>query len=216
LTIITNNNSRDNKKNPIPLTAQTTTTISTIKNNNNYTIYSFFRIATFHKRADSSYICLMLDTRGLAESYKGPGYHLPHVKIDMPTGIHSYPAIFSYPTVSRCDDNENILITGSWLDGMENSGIFKTMKRQWSILITGSWLDGMENSRIFKTMKRQWSILITGSWLDGMKWDFQINEKTMKHSDHSIMTGWHGDFQINEKAGWYYFYAKCYTQNPFQ
>jgi hypothetical protein len=27
------------------------------------------------------------------------------------------------------------------------------MKRQWNILITGSWLDGMENSGIFKTMK---------------------------------------------------------------
>jgi hypothetical protein len=63
----------------------------------------------------------------------------------------------------------NTLITGSWLDGMENSEIFKTMKRQWNILITGSWLDGMENSEIFKTMKRQWNILIIGSWLDGMR-----------------------------------------------
>jgi hypothetical protein len=64
---------------------------------------------------------------------------------------------------------EHILITGSWLDGMENSEIFITMKRQWNILITGSWLDGMENSEIFITMKRQWNILITGSWLDGME-----------------------------------------------
>jgi hypothetical protein len=48
---------------------------------------------------------------------------------------------------------------------MENSGIFKTMKRQWNILITGPWLDDMENSWIFKTMKRQWNILITGSWV---------------------------------------------------
>jgi hypothetical protein len=60
----------------------------------------------------------------------------------------------------------------------------KTMEH---ILITGSWLDGMENSGIFKTMKRQWNILITGSWLDGIygeQWDFQNNEKTMEHSDH--------------------------------
>jgi hypothetical protein len=47
----------------------------------------------------------------------------------------------------------NILITGSRLDGMKNSGIFKTMKGQWNILITGSRLDGMKNSGIFKTMK---------------------------------------------------------------
>jgi hypothetical protein len=64
----------------------------------------------------------------------------------------------------------NILITGSWLDDMENSEIFKIMKRQWNILITGSRLDGMKNSEIFKTMKRI--------------------QKTMEHSDHWIMTGW--------------------------
>jgi hypothetical protein len=40
---------------------------------------------------------------------------------------------------------------------MENSEIFKTMKRQWNILINGSYLDGIENSGIFKTMKRQWN-----------------------------------------------------------
>jgi NifB/MoaA-like Fe-S oxidoreductase len=45
---------------------------------------------------------------------------------------------------------------------MENSEIFKTMKRQWNFLITGSPLDDMENSEIFKTMKTQWNIMITG------------------------------------------------------
>ena len=60
----------------------------------------FFRIASFQRRCDASYICLTLDTRGLGDSYKGPGYHLPHVKVDPPTGVHSYPAIFSYPSVS--------------------------------------------------------------------------------------------------------------------
>jgi hypothetical protein len=34
------------------------------------------------------------------------------------------------------------------------------------------------------------------------QWDFQNNEKIMEHSDHWIVTGWHGghwDFQNNEK-----------------
>jgi hypothetical protein len=47
-------------------------------------------------------------------------------------------------------------------------------------------------------------ILIIGScpgW-HGKQWYFQNNEKTIKHSDHWIMTGWHGeqwDFQNNER-----------------
>jgi hypothetical protein len=49
----------------------------------------------------------------------------------------------------------------------------------------------MENSEIFKTMKRQWNILITGWHRE--QWDLQNNEKTMEHSDHWIMTGWHGE-----------------------
>jgi hypothetical protein len=36
---------------------------------------------------------------------------------------------------------------------MENSGIFTTMERQWNILITGSWLDDMENSGFLKQQK---------------------------------------------------------------
>jgi hypothetical protein len=55
----------------------------------------------------------------------------------------------------------------------------------------------MENSGIFETMKIQrnnenttkhsnhW--IMTG-W-HGEQWDFQNNEKTMEHSDHWIMTG---------------------------
>jgi hypothetical protein len=53
---------------------------------------------------------------------------------------------------------------------MGNSEIFKTMKRQCNILITVSGLDGMENSEISKN-----------------------NEKATEHSDHWIMTGWHGE-----------------------
>jgi hypothetical protein len=47
----------------------------------------------------------------------------------------------------------------------------------------------MQNSEIFKTMKRQWNILITGSWTGwhAEQWDFQKNEKTMEHSDHWIV-----------------------------
>ena len=51
----------------------------------------------------------------------------------------------------------------------------------------------MENSEIFKTMKRQWNILITvivTGW-HGEQWDFKNNEKTMEHSDHWIMSGWY-------------------------
>jgi hypothetical protein len=41
----------------------------------------------------------------------------------------------------------------------------------------------MENSGIFKTMKRQWNILIMTRW-HGEQWNSQNNEKTMEHSDH--------------------------------
>ena len=62
----------------------------------------------------------------------------------------------------------------------------------------------MENSGIFKTMKRQWNILITEimtGWHEE-QWNFRT-EKTVEHSDHWIMSGWHGeqwDFQNNEKT----------------
>ena len=38
---------------------------------------------------------------------------------------------------------------------------------------------------------------------NGEQWDFQNNEKTMKHSGYWFVTGWHGeqwDFQNNEKT----------------
>jgi hypothetical protein len=47
----------------------------------------------------------------------------------------------------------------------------------------------MQNSEIFKTMKRQWNILITRSctgW-HAEQWGFQMNDKTMEHSDHWIV-----------------------------
>jgi hypothetical protein len=52
-----------------------------------------------------------------------------------------------------------------------------------------------------KTMEHSDHWIVTG-W-HGKQWDFQNNEKTMEHSDHWIVTGWHGeqcDFQNNEKT----------------
>jgi hypothetical protein len=95
----------------------------------------------------------------------------------------------------------NILNTGSWLDGTENSEILKTMKRQWNISITESWLDGTENSEIFKTVKRQWNILITGSWLDGTE-NSEIF-KTMKRQWNILITG---SWCNNDKV--YYIFVK--------
>jgi hypothetical protein len=51
----------------------------------------------------------------------------------------------------------------------------------------------MENSRIFKTMKRQWNIQIIGSRLDGMENNGIFKTKDNGNSDHWIMTGWHGE-----------------------
>jgi hypothetical protein len=88
---------------------------------------------------------------------------------------------------------------------MENNGIFKTMKRQWNILITGSWLDGMENSEIFKTMKRQWNILITGSWLDGtiayVLWPKTKNITMYWHLDISLLANLDCTFEAGT-CGW--------------
>ena len=45
------------------------------------------------------------------------------------------------------------MITGSRQNDIQNSEIFKTIKRQWNIMITGSRLDEMQNSEIFNIMK---------------------------------------------------------------
>jgi hypothetical protein len=44
---------------------------------------------------------------------------------------------------------------------------------------------------IEKTMEHSDHWIMTG-W-HGEQWDFQNNEKTMEHSDRWIMTGWHGE-----------------------
>jgi hypothetical protein len=69
---------------------------------------------------------------------------------------------------------------------------FKTMKRWWNILIIGSWLDGIENCGISKQWKDDgtfWSL--DHDWMARGTVGFQNNEKIMEHSDHWIMTGWH-------------------------
>jgi hypothetical protein len=74
---------------------------------------------------------------------------------------------------------------------MEDSGIFKTMKRQWNIAIIGSRLDGMENRVGFQNNEKADHWIVTG-WHGG-QWDFQNNEKTMsmEHCDHWIVIGCH-------------------------
>jgi hypothetical protein len=42
-----------------------------------------------------------------------------------------------------------------------------------------------------KTMQHSDHWIVT-EW-HGEQWDFQNNEKTMQHFDHWIMTGWHED-----------------------
>jgi hypothetical protein len=66
--------------------------------------------------------------------------------------IQVNPKYLKYPksllhNVRICQNNE-------WLrlDDIKNSGIFKTMKRQWNILITGFWLDGINyHARLVRT-----------------------------------------------------------------
>ncbi|XP_052251645.1 KICSTOR subunit 2-like isoform X2 [Dreissena polymorpha] len=51
------------------------------------------KISAFHRKSDVAYICLYLDSQGMAEPFKGLGYHHP----DKPPAPDGYHAIFSYP-----------------------------------------------------------------------------------------------------------------------
>ncbi|XP_013389810.1 KICSTOR complex protein C12orf66 homolog [Lingula anatina] len=57
----------------------------------------YARIVTFHKKSDASHVSAVFDTSGLEEPYRGPGYHHPLKIVESPTGLDSYPAVFSYP-----------------------------------------------------------------------------------------------------------------------
>ena len=91
--------------------------------------------------------------------------------------------------------------TNVWLDGIESSGIFKIMKNNetfWSL--DNDWTEWgtMRISKQWKDNEHSDHWIMTG-W-HGEQWDFQNNEK---HSDHWIMTGRNGEqweFQNNEKT----------------
>ncbi|KAK3576014.1 hypothetical protein CHS0354_014856 [Potamilus streckersoni] len=55
------------------------------------------RIISFQKKTDASNISLVLCTHGMEEGYTKPGYLHPGRQPNSPTGLDSYPAIFSYP-----------------------------------------------------------------------------------------------------------------------
>ncbi|PIK36744.1 putative UPF0536 protein C12orf66-like, partial [Apostichopus japonicus] len=47
------------------------------------------------KKTDANYIILVFDTHG--SQYTGHGYHFPVGFTEPPTGLDSFPAVFSYP-----------------------------------------------------------------------------------------------------------------------
>ncbi|XP_071955184.1 KICSTOR subunit 2-like [Antedon mediterranea] len=55
------------------------------------------KIIAFHKKADAMNVSLVYDTNNAKEVFKGHGYHHPDSPHEVPTGLDSYPAIFSYP-----------------------------------------------------------------------------------------------------------------------
>ena len=57
------------------------------------------RVTAFQRRSDAFNVSLLLDTHKL-DSYRGHGYHVPQEKKELPSGIESFPAIFSFPGVS--------------------------------------------------------------------------------------------------------------------
>lgn len=54
-----------------------------------------YKISTFHKKAKAHCVCIIFDSIG--EDYNGPGYCSPFTSHHPPSGIDSYPLIFSYP-----------------------------------------------------------------------------------------------------------------------
>jgi len=58
------------------------------------------RIGTFQKKADACNVSIVFNVTGMEHMYKGAGYHHPKSYTEPPQGLDSFPAIFSYPTVS--------------------------------------------------------------------------------------------------------------------
>ncbi|XP_033096186.1 KICSTOR complex protein C12orf66 homolog [Anneissia japonica] len=55
------------------------------------------KIIAFSKKADALNVSVVYDTNNAIEVFKGHGYHHPYSQHEVPTGLDSYPAIFSYP-----------------------------------------------------------------------------------------------------------------------
>ena len=64
-------------------------------------LFYFHRITAFQKKTDALNISLVLDISGIEDKYKGPGYHHPEKEVETPTGIDSFPAVFSFPGVGK-------------------------------------------------------------------------------------------------------------------
>ena len=72
----------------------------------------YYRIMAFQKKSDAHCVCLILDTEGLSEPFKGKaGYHFPTKYTEEPKGMECFPAIFSYPMASNYPDMQvNIVL----------------------------------------------------------------------------------------------------------
>ena len=63
-------------------------------------MHFIFRITAFQKKTDALNVSLVLDISGIEDKYMGAGYHHPDKRVETPTGVDSFPAVFSYPGVS--------------------------------------------------------------------------------------------------------------------
>ncbi|XP_046350661.1 KICSTOR subunit 2-like isoform X1 [Haliotis rufescens] len=55
------------------------------------------KITSFQKKCDAFNVSLVLDSHGLKDTYKGPGYHHPNKITEAPEGLNTFPAILSIP-----------------------------------------------------------------------------------------------------------------------
>ena len=64
----------------------------------------------------------------------------------------------------------------------------------WNIPLTGSWLEGIENSEIFKQWKDNGTFRsLNHDWVAWRTVGFSNKEKTMEYSDHRDVARWHGE-----------------------
>ncbi|XP_041482961.1 KICSTOR complex protein C12orf66 homolog [Lytechinus variegatus] len=63
----------------------------------NLPIDYYNKIVAFQRKTDAFNISLVLNTQASGINFQGLGYHFPSEMTEPPTGMDSYPAIFSYP-----------------------------------------------------------------------------------------------------------------------